>query len=145
MGIEKSACSGNGNEISQTNKGKDEIVESRQSVLNGRQANAASILMEGDIAHVMEAILNVPVGTHQREQAVWRCLDRRETGHAIIDLARGFARFQMGDAPFNFEDLTEALPLQEGIEQTTGRQGALLQTTVGFLGRGHALEVGSQG
>jgi hypothetical protein len=60
------------------------------------------------------------VSAHPIKPAVGRSLNRGQAGHALVNLERALAGFKPGDLAFNFENLADALPSYEVIEQTTG-------------------------
>ena len=104
--------------------------------------SSRAVFLEGYVTAVVQAVLNLPVLTNQVQQLTGVGSFGRQTGEAI-DLLNGYnACHQTGHTTNQLKDLPTSGPVKEtGLVGHSG-QGALFQTTVGFvdrLGRGRCV------
>jgi len=69
-------------------------------------AHLRAILVEGDVANPVEAVLDRPVPTNDFEPLAGGCLVRGQTGDALDDLMAKQFPIQLVDGSFHLEDLT---------------------------------------
>ena len=83
---------------------KHDIVEDRQHFRRMAQTNLSVVFLHGDIASMMQPILNAPMTSRQFEEPFGICQICGSTGHPIAYLCLGFPQC-VGTLTFEFEDL----------------------------------------
>jgi len=66
--------------------GYDEIAHGCHGLRGGTASNATGVLAKGDVAHVVQLILNRPVHSTQAEQVRWSGPLRRQAGDPVMHL-----------------------------------------------------------
>ena len=65
------------------NKGNSQIAQGRQELRSRASAQAGAIFAKGGIPHIMQAVLNAPMPTHQIEEASRTGLNLGEVGDEV--------------------------------------------------------------
>ncbi len=118
--------------------------QAESTVAKGRErscasADAASVLVEGHVADVVEPVLDGPMGAAECEQAFGPGLGGSERGDQIDDLDAHF----IAGAPGALEacDLGRARPVEMGDDFGAGCDLAGLDAAVPFVGRRGGREI----
>lgn len=83
-------------------------------------ADAAAVLIEGDITDPVDFVLNRPVATVEGEQLLWTGLLCRQAGDAVDEFAPGIFSAQIGGGALEAEDLGEIGEVEVSVEVSAG-------------------------
>ncbi len=86
-------------------KSNDQAAQGGQDLWRIASAQTGAILSKADIPHIVQAILNTPMSSHQFQQTLGTGLGGRESGDEIDDLGRGLACF--GDSASELGHLSD--------------------------------------
>jgi hypothetical protein len=109
-----------------TEQGEGKVAASRHNLGTGASADLASILPQGDIADVMEVVLDAPVRPQASEEPSGIGLRWGDAGDAVADLQMGDARLGARPPSFQAQELPDAGPRTTGaarVPQTSGLPG----------------------
>ena len=112
-------------------------MDRRQVAGSMGMRHASGILMEGDIAAVMQPILDLPVLAFQAQQARGMGLRAGQTGQSVADFvfrAHHLPFAQEGKGVLQAEELGEIGPIDFTGQQTDRGQNALLDASMAFVG-----------
>ena len=123
------------------NEGNGQIAQGGEHVGSGAGAERRAIFAKGDIADVMQAVLDVPVAPHQGQQALRAGLCRREGGDEIHGLLAGLARSSGRDVSAEAPHLGDLRPARLGGQvgrevATQGQAPEFTTATVAVEGLG---------
>ncbi len=76
-----------------SDEANDQIIEASQQALALGLANSAGVFMKGDIAYIMQAVLNLPMVTDQLHQTLRGTAIGCQTGDAKNHFVGEFASF----------------------------------------------------
>lgn len=117
----------------QAQQGDGEVAQGRHDGGSAVGANSGAVLVEGDIAHVVGAVLDAPVAAAELEQAFGGGLFGGQVGDEEHGLGALFARFEVGDVSFETTDLGEVGEIEVLVEGGGGAEAAVLEATVAFI------------
>ena len=99
-------------------------------------ADAAAVLIEGDIANVVEAVFDGPMTAAEVEQAGGVGFAGDQAGDAVNGFAVRFGADQVGGVALDAEDLADVGEVQIIVEFGAGPDLADFQAAVGLIGGG---------
>lgn len=112
------------------------VAQRRQRLRRRPATYPAGVLSQRHVTYPVQAILDPPMATRQRQQTLRTRLLGRQAGDPVDRLLFGLAR-QLADA-VDLEDLLNARPLQVVPQNRRGRQRALLPAAVSLVVTGVA-------
>jgi hypothetical protein len=99
-------------------------------------AHLAAVLVEGDVAYVVEAVLDGPLASGELQKLLGRGPVRAATGQAgddfVLDLG-GLARTAMAASTLDLEDLLAVGERDVAIESGGGPDAADVDASVAFV------------
>ena len=99
-------------------------------------AHLGAVLVEGDIAHPVEPVLDAPMATIERQQLAGRGLLRGEVGDDARPFGALFPGFPVGDLPFDQTGLADVGEIEIAVQRGGGADRALLDAPMGLIERG---------
>jgi hypothetical protein len=72
-------------------QGNHQVAQGGQDLWGAARAQAGAIFPKVDIAHIVQAVFNTPMPSHQVQQTLLSGLGRREGSDEIDHLSRGLA------------------------------------------------------
>ena len=98
-------------------------------------AYLGAVLIEGDIAHPMEAVFHPPMAAHEAQQPLRRSGEGGEAGDAENDLPAGGAALGVGDDALEAKDLSAVGEARVVLECCAGPDAARLDAAVALVER----------
>src|SRR6266702_8594266 len=92
------------------NEGDGQITQCCHNMRSRAGAQAGTVTAFGEIAHIMQTILDAPMTARQIEETARAGLDRREVSDEVDHLVGGLARFAHGDRARQARHLTDQRP-----------------------------------
>ena len=102
----------------------------------GAFANAAAVLVEGDVAHPVQAVFDGPMRTAQIQQAGRVGLLGGEAGDAVDGFGVLFLGEDLGGLALDTEDLADVGEVQVAVKFGVGPDVTDFQSPVRFIGGG---------
>ena len=121
----------------QAQEGDRQVPEGGHHLGPSPAADLGAVLIERDIPHPVEAILNGPVGADERQEVGRGGLGRREARDAVDGLAAVRPRRELLHLALETEDLPDMGERQVGVQGRARPQAPRLEPAVALLsGRG---------
>src|SRR5438270_3904723 len=113
------------------NEGDGQIAQGGHDLRNRASTQTGAVFPKGNVAHVMQAVLNTPMTTHQVEEASRAGLNLSEVGDKVDRLLGGLAGLAQRDAARQASHLTHQRPgrSQIVVHATTDLDGAGLDAS----------------
>ena len=96
-------------------------------------AHLGAILVEGDIAHPMETVLDAPMAPIERQQLAGRGLLGGEVGDDAHPFGTLFPGFPVGDPAFDQTGLADVGEIEIAVQRGGGADRALLDAPMGLI------------
>ena len=123
-----------GGEAGKAEEADGEVTQGGHDFGDRAHTGLGAILVVGDVAHPMEAILDGPVAAEQAEEIRGGGAIGGKTGDTVDDFRPDFTGVGSDDLARGAEDLGEAGPVQVAGERRAGLEGALLAPPMPLVG-----------
>jgi len=135
MGGEMADGGGNGlaGLLEQTQQADDGVAQAGEHLRAMPFSDLAAVLVEGDIAHPVQAVFDAPMVPIEGQQPVCPGLLRGEVGEAEDLLGMCLAGFEAGHLPLDAADLADAGKVEVVVERRGGPDGALLDAAMSLV------------
>ena len=120
-------------EAKQAGQGDGEVAQSSHHGRPVADTDAGAILVEGDIADIVGAVLDPPLTTVEGEQFVGVSLGRCQAGDGKDGLVASLAGLQFRDLALDAADLRDMGEVDVVVEGRAGEQTPLLQAAVALI------------
>ena len=120
-------------EAEQTDQGDGEVAQTRHRGRAVAGADARAVLIEGDVAHVMGAVLDAPMPAVEGEEPGRVGLCGGQAGDGKDGFLAVPAGFELDDLALDAADLCDMGEVDVVIERRAGAQAALLQASVALI------------
>ena len=112
-----------------------EIAQRSHHLSSGTTTDAASVLIEGDVANPMEAILDRPMHTAESENALRAGTFGRHAGDSVDGFGAEFLRDHFGGVALNGKDLSGMWKVNVALQFATGPDLPHFDAAVAFICR----------
>lgn len=96
-------------------------------------AHLGAVLVEGDIAHPVEPVLDAPMAAIERQQLAGRGLLRGEVGDDAHPFGALFPGFPVGDLAFDQAGLADVREIEIAVQRGGGADRAPLDAPMGLI------------
>ena len=130
---EGAQCGSDIGEPEQSGQGDGEVAQTGHHGRAVRGADARAVLIEGDVAHVMGAVLDAPMPAVEGEEPGRVGLCGGQAGDGKDGFLALPAGFELDDLALDAADLCDMGEVDVVIECRAGEQAALLQAPVALI------------
>jgi len=116
-------------------EGDGEVAQRRHHLRARAAPDLGAVLVEGDVPHPVEPVLDGPMGADEREEARRRGLGRREARDPVDGLGARGARREDRRGAAQAEDLSDVGEGEIAVQRGTGPEAPGLQAAVPFIRR----------
>ena len=111
----------------------DEVSDSGEHLGAMAFAHLGSVLVESDVAHPMQAVLDAPVAAVERQQLAGAGVVWGEVGDEVGPLGGLCGGFRVRDLAFDLAGLADVGEVEIAVERGGGADRALLDAPMGLI------------